>query len=232
MVAGISTTISGTLISHARNMYFQSLESYFQEISFTEITNIDTHLSLPAFITSVASIEAWLNEVFLNKLSKSLLKDSSLWIFSNNWIEKVELGNKILLIPQLLFNKTLNKRSHPYQDMAMLIKVRNEIVHYKMSPTPPKFVNEFRNRGISPAPIKHEGKVLCGPWIYDITTSEAIRWAHNTVCATVEELISLIPEDVKQRLPLLKQSSAFKAISTEEVYKWFSDRNIKVNSKK
>lgn len=58
---------------------------------------------------------------------------SVLWRLESDWLEKMDIMTKLIVIPQLLFNETFSKDRQPYQDMLILNKVRNYFVHYKMN---------------------------------------------------------------------------------------------------
>ena len=98
-----------------------------------------TSTALPAYVSATASVEAFLNEVFLSATPFSAAHVPTLASFRET-LERIRLDVKVLLIPQLAYAHTLDKGAQPYQDMALLIKLRNEIVHYKMGVNPPSCV--------------------------------------------------------------------------------------------
>jgi hypothetical protein len=75
----------------------------------------------------------------------------------------------------------------PYQDMNLLIKLRNFLVHYKMDFDFPKPVKDLQQRGIALASASES-------WAICVSTTEGIRWAHNTVCETLKRIISFADE--------------------------------------
>jgi hypothetical protein len=83
----------------------------------------------------------------------------------------------------------------PLQGFHTLVRVRNEVVYYKMEFGTPKFVSELTQRGIAlsfePPPGWAEVPTA---WAVALSSTEGIRWAHNTACSIVGELSRLAPE--------------------------------------
>ena len=77
----------------------------------------------------------------------------------------------------------------------MLTKVRNELVHYKMG-WAPTFIRALAQRGIA-LKVEPEAEEARGgiAWGNRLSTTEGIRWAHNTAVATVQALARLFPEE-------------------------------------
>ena len=67
------------------------------------------------------------------------------------------------------------------EDIKNLITLRNELVHYKMGFKQPSCVKDLQQRKIA---LAEAGYV----WTHNISSLEGMRWAHNTICATIQEL--------------------------------------------
>lgn len=193
--AQAAVPISGDLIAHVRLLYHMAKEKVQSMDSIAAKDVYGAHLAqfaIPAFIVAVASVESFLNEVFLSDFALINFAESKLPADS---AEKLELGLKLILLPHFAFGKTLHKDEPPYQDMALLIQLRNELVHYKMRVKPPKLVKDLAQRKIA-VPVPHDqekgGPI---PWADRVCTLEGIRWAHNTVCSTVDALVNLAPNE-------------------------------------
>src|SRR6185295_19235654 len=94
--------------------------------------NVSSNHALPAYLSAVASIEAFISESLLSHLTLVICKDSPLCELGVEWIEDdLSLSNRLLVSTKLLFGWTLTKGKQPYQDFDMLVSVRNDIVHYK-----------------------------------------------------------------------------------------------------
>jgi len=138
------------------------------------------------------------------------MKEAPLWKFPREWIEKIEISKKVILVTQLLFEKSLERDKQPYQDFALIVKIRNDLVHYKLKEKPPKYILDLDQRGIlikSPAPVDY-------PWPNKLSCTEGIRWAHNIACQLVTEIVSYA-EGVDYIL--LGQSKNFQPITNKEV---------------
>ena len=59
----------------------------------------------------------------------------------------------------------------------------------------PKYVKVLAQRGIA---LTACPKGADYAWVHKLSSSEGIRWAHNTACKTVQALVSLIPDDKSQ----------------------------------
>jgi hypothetical protein len=145
----------------------------------------------PAYVMAVAAVEAFLNEMMLSDSARGCEPDSVLWKFERTWIDRLDLGNKLLLVPELLFGRVLDSGRQPYQDMALLIRVRNDFVHYKMADRPPNYVAVLDERRVA---LRSPGQTDYD-WLHKLCSSEGIRWANNTMAATATALFDLIPED-------------------------------------
>jgi len=146
-----------------------------------------TDYAPPAYIISTAALEAFVNEVFISDWVRVTMRDSPMWNIPRDTLYRMELSLKLVIIPELLFQNSFSKGSPPYQDMTLLIRIRNEFVHYKMKMDPPKYLQTLDQRGISlSSPTVGEGDY---PWPAKLSSSEGIRWAHNTVCSVVHELV-------------------------------------------
>jgi hypothetical protein len=148
-----------------------------------------TELAAPAYIVSVAAIEAFVNEVFISEVSRGFEEDP-LRNLDDRWLERLDVGVKLTLIPQLLYGSTLDKGRQPYQDMALLIKLRNDFVHYKMDERPPSYVSQLEQMKVALPRVPNAGN---HPWPWKVLSSEGIRWANNTMCATAKALLALVP---------------------------------------
>lgn len=225
---GISVTVSGGLISHVRQLYDAALKYLASGHGVRQGINGYIDDAPPAYIITVAAVEAFLNENFLSDLPRLIFKDSALWTIPSDSLDRMELGMKLVLIPQFLFSKSFSRGSQPYQDMALLIKVRNDFVHYKMKGTPPEYLKALDDRGISlVARSKVEGVDYAWPW--KLSSSEGIRWAHNTACKIIDKLVSFMPAD-KAKAMAEHSAKNFTPISDSHVREWFIKRGIDPDS--
>lgn len=184
----ITSTISGDLIIDVKRAFHRShLAKDVRRIGI----NAYTDRAYTTYVGAVAAVEAFINESFLGWQAKSQFKESALWQLNEPALERMDLLLKMVLIPQLLFAKTFDRSKQPYQDFALLVQVRNDIVHFKMKMQAPKYVHELSQRKI--ALVKTVDEAV--PWPMKLSSTEGIRWAHNTACAVVQTLVEFTPEE-------------------------------------
>ncbi len=146
MASHVAITISGDLIAHVQRLLTLALEDLAESPTSVPRRGINwnSDLALPAYITAVASVESFINETLVLGMVTPPIADPS-----EDSLADLELRTKLLVVPLLLFGKTLDRNCQPYQDMALLFRLRNELVHYKMSTAPPKSVADLAQRGIA-----------------------------------------------------------------------------------
>lgn len=197
-------TISGSLIGQLETWFFDGLRVLLSgKVSVQrEMKNGYAHLALPSYIIAAAGVEAFVNETFLSPVARIHFEGSSLYELNEEWLEKVDIREKIIIIARLLLGETLKRDQQPFQDFRMLVAVRNEIVHYKMDDKRPSFVRDLNQRkiGLDTKPPKgFEDKAYCAqPWASDISSTEGIRWAHNTAASMIRHLIELMPHNIEE----------------------------------
>jgi hypothetical protein len=194
---------SGDFILDVRALYLLARDEV-QRTQRTARPAFTSH-ALSAYILAVAAVEASINELFLSEFSDQSFTDNPVVDeHLRELLEQEDLISKLLILPQLAFGKGLSRDKQPMQDMSMLVNLRNQLVHYKMSGKTPSFVHDLARRKIAIQPPE-EG---VSPWLPKVSTLEGIAWAHRTACRTVREIIALFPED-KRPLELFVFSENF-----------------------
>ena len=221
MIGAAMMTVSGQLIRDVRSSFYSCLNEMAARRTNRKGINGYSQHGLATYVVAVASVEAFVNEAFLVLLDGVGTGVDAMSSMPDEWLKDVEIGAKILLFPQLLLGRTLKRDAEPYQDMRQLIRVRNALTHYKMTPSVPKCVGDLVQRGIGLTPQDTRHGVA---WPEYISCSEGVRWAHNTACKTVQSLISLIPEPDRFRTKY--GEVVFESIEELEVLGWFRDRGI------
>lgn len=223
-----SVTVSGALISHVRQLYEGALEYLAAGVAVRQGINGYTDHAIPAYILAVAAVESFVNEAFLSNLAQPMYRESALWNIPSESLDRMELSMKLVLVSKLLFDKCLSRDSQPYQDMTILIKVRNGFVHYRMKGKPPKYLKALDDRRISLV-ASHSKTGADYAWAHKLSSSEGIRWAHNTACAVVHALTSFVPED-KSQVMATPLASNFAHIPTSYAEEFLSKKGIDPNS--
>jgi hypothetical protein len=104
----------------------------------------------------------------------------------------------------------------------MLIKVRNDLVHYKMQFEVPSYVKHLQQRGVAL-------DIPNSSWVDNLSTSEGIRWAHNTVCEIIRALGKLATSTSHPALISMANHDFFSPIPESAVKDRFSDKGVTLN---
>lgn len=219
----MSVSISGEFIDHVRKLLSDSLGDSLTGKFARHGTNAATRHGLSAYILAAASIEAAINESLLGPMTKKLYQDCELWNLGVDWLKSVELTKKLLIVPQMLFGQTLDAARQPHQDFCLLVRIRNDLLHYKMQPHVPKYVRYLTERGIALKASNTEGADYA--WPHKLSCTHGILWAHNTACDVVSKLESFIPED--KRSFVFPLSANYKRIPESYLDQWYALANKK-----
>jgi hypothetical protein len=225
------STISGQLIVAVRNMLVRCLQEYanapVDQRPLREGTNCSLHEedALAAYILAVAAVEAFINEFCVAEHTKILTSDSAFWDLKERWRERLNLKQKLVLVPLLLHQQTFRRGQQPYEDMEKLIDIRNGLLHYKMKPGIPKPVRYLIKKGI---PLSYVKEMEPGiHWPAALSCTEGIRWAHNTACRTAQALTSFVPDDKAQTFAMKDMCEvSFREIDDATVSNWLEERGI------
>ena len=95
--------ISGYLIADVRTAFELSLQYVAARRGVKHGVNAYTPHAFSAYVSAVASIEAFLNETFLGPMCRSVYHTSALWDLDQDALQKMDLLIKVVLVPQLLF---------------------------------------------------------------------------------------------------------------------------------
>ena len=189
-------TISGTLLGQARAACNRCIADSKSGLVFTTKDNNYSTYAMSVYILSVATAEAFMNEVvFLNHHWKHDAKSKALL----EEITEMDPLQKCSELPVKLWDKELDKSRPPYQDFYHLVKIRNAITHYRMEPS--KFAKDY---------LQHLGdrKVLLGTpgqfgfgYLDPVLNTKAAEWAYNTACRVAKQLIELAQDE-----PFIKEN--------------------------
>ncbi|MBA7561621.1 hypothetical protein ES708_03260 [subsurface metagenome] len=192
-------TISGTLLGQAKAACNICVAEGKSGLVFATKDNNYSTYAMNVYFLSVATAEAFMNEVvFLNHHWKHDAKSKALL----EEITEIESPlQKYSELPVKLWGKELDKSRPPYQDFYHLVKIRNEITHYRMEPS--KFAKDY---------LQYLGdrKVLLGTpgqfgfgHLDPVLNTKAAEWAYNTVCRVAKQLIELAEDETK---PFIKEN--------------------------
>jgi hypothetical protein len=79
-------------------------------------------LALIVIVFSAFTLEAYINHYAISRLSRS---------YFSNYLDKLDLLAKWIVIPKVVTGKTLDPGSRVMQDMSWLVSLRNRLAHFK-----------------------------------------------------------------------------------------------------
>lgn len=157
-----------------------------------------------------ASMEAFINEFCLGKAG-DLEAEGYEDHFLKNLIEKnVEIRLKWRIVPQLLWQSSFDITRSPWQDFDVLIKLRNDFLHYK---------GEYRDVGWIPNYLSHIRHLLSpviqggetsilqasSDWIDRLCNIQVAKWAFNTGIKMINQFLEFADEDSKSQYSWLME---------------------------
>jgi len=142
----MAVTASGYFCENLVILYRLALDQVRGGKVFRHGINWYTDHAPPAYVMAVAAIESFFNEIALSDFARFHTRDSPLWECGDEWIHRLDLAVKLVMVPQILYGKTFDRGAAPFQDLSLLLKIRNDFVHYKMSSNAPKYVEELERK--------------------------------------------------------------------------------------
>lgn len=190
-----SITISGFLIGNARQAYERCVKDRLSGKVFTTVDNNLSSHAIDVYILSVTALEAFINEVCFGGPKISMINGTPA---PRDLIEDLEIRKKYYLLPLLLWGKTYEREVRPYQDFEMLVRIRNDLIHYKMRGyqrgKEPKYFNVLAARG---ALLTSPHSDADFAWVFKIFNSKGALWAYNTTCQMAKELLKLADQQTQ-----------------------------------
>jgi hypothetical protein len=215
-----TVSISGDLLNHVRKCLQLSFDYIRTGAGVRHDTNAFTPHAFPAYVCAVAAVEAFVNERLLGPLARAALRGSPLWNLGSDSIEKMELLTKLVVVPQVLFGRCFPRDAQPFQDFAMLVKVRNDVIHFKMEMNPPSYLRPLAEKGVAlTADAAAQGADY--PWPSKLSSTQGIRWAYNTACRVLTELAHFVPPEHQYVLGM--SAGCLREISEVEMRAWVAE---------
>ena len=173
--------------------------------------------ALVAILFAAASLEAFANEV--GYLAREQLQTNPEIKTLGQVLEELEASASIqlkyLLLRGILARALYDKGARPYQDFALLIALRNELVHRKAERyevdesdaplTANQLLARLRSKNITAEPRGKKPQV----WglLLAIETRAVANWAVDTVAAMMKDIASAAPQEfrlvLEARYPLI-----------------------------
>lgn len=193
-----------------RNQYWNSIDEKY----WGENINFYNH---DLFYIPVMTINLWetiLNEVFQNDF---ILMSDTIFNDAKDAIEKWDIKTKTVVYPKLLMNKEfIRKDESLWEDFQTILRIRNEIIHYKSSlyEGPAKEVARLREKKLTV--YLENGSA---DWIMEIGTSECARFCINTIYRMINRLFEMLE---KTDADIFKHN-----ISTKDFYTEITEQQVK-----
>ncbi len=168
---------------------------------------------LVSIVFSVAACEAFISELAefagtaMNEYGGRIPPEPGSVLMFKALYDEVEaskgsLNSKYILGFGLFSGRPINKGVAPYQDFALLLDLRNSLVHIKLDRIMlddtntalmkyPPIVEKLRPRGIL-APLP--GPNVATSWVSVVSTPAVARWCVRSATSMIVGLISVIPE--------------------------------------
>lgn len=188
----------------------------------------DSYEPLIAIVFAAAAGEAFINEIGELASHPRMGPEPDCVPNLASLLSEVEdaRGNttlKYLLAKLALAGNAYDKGVNPYQDFAVLMELRNSLLHLKFDRIEsvkinetriqhPPVVGKLRSRNIL---AQFENVNTLASWVLHISTPAVARWACNATAAIVGDLVQSIPDSDLRRAANLfyVESSAFAPVS-------------------
>lgn len=172
-----------------QELYFMMVRSISNSIDGNNDGEGTNFYHAPLFYTPVVAINLWeylLNSAFQN----DFVLDNTMFGEAKEALDKWDIKTKTLVYPKLLLNKEiLSKDESLWQDFQLILKIRNEIIHYKNSfyEGPAKEIDQLRRKQLT----AQKREYVYMDWPMEIATTEFARLCVNTVVELWERLHKL-----------------------------------------
>ncbi|MBI3995099.1 MAG: hypothetical protein HY349_03875 [Nitrospirae bacterium] len=163
--------------------------------------------SISGILLSVFAFECFLNEFEDVAQSKILPSDPKRLQILSDFLTSLERANakiqlKIQAIYSILAHRRIDFGSYPFQDLSMLIAIRNALVHRKPEKfnwdpanpdnesKPHKFVAFLADKKVINRPSQTQPEV----WDTDVLCPEVAAWALRVVKSAIKKILGEIPK--------------------------------------
>lgn len=160
--------------------------------------------ALVSIVFSVAAVEAFLNEAtemavdFSDLPSEPQVVSAFAECMRDAENSRASLESKFALANWVLAGKRLNKGAQPYQDFALMVHLRNGLVHFKgnerfeQNATAEEFhkklIQKFATKDLLAEDMKP------GSWIHAIETKAIADWSCRTAAQVIVDFVSKAPQ--------------------------------------
>jgi hypothetical protein len=183
-------------------------------------TNLRSHVShdpLVAIVFAAAAGEAFINEISCLADQRSMADPGFdpdprevhdlISLLSAIEDSHVPTSLKFLIAKLALTGQTYDRGASPYQDFAILMELRNSLVHLRsegiegeeigsMRVKYPRVADKLRAKNVL---AQLEDEAGLASWLFVLSTAAAAMWACNAASSIVKDLVESIPESGVRR---------------------------------
>lgn len=167
------------------------------------------HSSLIAILFSAFALEAWVNDLLTNvRLGGAYWSPAGVESLAKIAEEiddrTASLDLKVQLVAIALSGQAFDRGQQPFQDFALLIRIRNALVHgrpehIELKVEPPRkhhsVLEQLAERGL----VDLDRKGTIHPLLGGLSHPSVGRWAHSTSVAMAQTIAEMIPDSGLRR---------------------------------
>lgn len=182
-------------------MLYQQAREAATQASTAQTVKAKNDAALNAIVFAFIALESFMNE--LSDFAGEGTMGPSLAIFSSLMEDleqaKASIEVRFQFAKWILSKESYDKGKVPYQDFALLVKLRNAIIHLRADktltgpgndvPQPPKFLETLRQKGL----VQEYPSNVAASFLTKISTPQMARWACDTVVAMVKSIVDVLP---------------------------------------
>jgi hypothetical protein len=163
--------------------------------------------ALTSIVFAVVALEAFMNEMTeyanesVSTLPQAVPPEVKLFaqVMSDAEESRAKLESKLSLGKWILSGKTLDRGAQPYQDLGLLIRLRNDLVHFKPNDrfvlgTPIEEGHKALIHRFGSKNILANNKSIAGDWTYLVQTKAVAEWSCRTAAQVVTDFCAGVPQ--------------------------------------
>jgi hypothetical protein len=118
---------------------------------------------------------------------------------------RASVQSKFQLARWVLCREAYNQGSNPFQDFALLIDLRNSLLHLKPWPN---VVQKLKAKGLIQKGLEELNSII-GGWTLLIQTQEIAVWACRSAILFIAEFLDAVSQDISVRTALPTKNDYF-----------------------
>lgn len=207
------TSLSSQLHGTLRDLFFREFKNYYKHDNKISELNAFTPSALIFFPMAVNVWESIINEVFLSWKTERNFKDNpTIHLFDE--IEWWTLEKKTTKLTKCFLEKNFDTNTKVYKKFQSILKIRNDIVHYKLKEYPAKRLKPLIEFGVI-------DKVSKGSWYFNLCSTNCMLFCLDTIYEMMVELDKYVENKA------LFDLSMYNSTTKEELIDFINGKPIK-----